>query len=546
MPLPQTSTAWPPDSTAALSPKWAEWAAWWSDDTQALADIYGGSAYRGTSAAQRTGLVAAISRIGRRMFWGESRTDLTRPAPRKMHVPVAGDLCRASADMLLAEPPAVTVAGADKDDTARATQDRVVQYLDADFMSALVSGAEAGAALGGTYLRVAWDRAANPDAPFLTVVDYDAAVPEFRWGRLTAVTFWHVVRRDGPMVWRHLERHETDPTTGNGVIVHGLYQGTEHDLGTPRPLEEHPATEALAAEVDADSKIDTLTPGLAAIHWPNTTPNRSWRSHAVGRHLGRSDLDGLEGLLDALDETYTSLMRDVNLGKAMLVVPRTMVTDNGPGRGMSFDQNEIYSPVNVAPSTAADSSMPIEQVQFDIRVQEHEQTIALLWNALIRAAGFSAQTFGEGDSTATTATEVQARERRSSLSKARKARTMSAAISRALSKMVAIDAAVFGTPNLDPLAPIEVEVADGFQEGMEYLAGVASALRTGLAASVRTRVQIIHPDWSPQEIDVEVARIYAEEGLAPLMDPDTVGTDGQDLSDGFAPDAAPDEGEADL
>lgn len=537
MPLPQESITWPPPAVADLSLKWREWAAWWSDDTSALSSLYGGTYAQGARPSERGGIVAAIGRIGRRMFWGEGAANLTRRPDRKLHVPIAGDLCQASADLLLAEPPAITVdadtpEGEGAVDQYAATRERIKDLTGPAFHSALVTAAETGAALGGTYLRVTWDTAAHPDGPFLTTVDYDAAIPEFRWGRLTALTLWHVVRQDGQMVWRHLERHEIDPGTGHGVILHGLYQGTAEALGNPRPLTDHPTTAAFADLVDEEGAISTGSPGLAVVHWPNATPNRAWRSHATGRHLGRSDLDGLEGLLDALDEAYTSLMRDVRLGRAMLMVPRSMVETHGPGGGMSFDHAEVYSPVDVAPSTAADSRLQVEQVQFAIRVQEHEATISLLWNTLIRSAGFSSQTFGEGDTMAATATEVQARERRSALSKARKSRTMAPAIQEAVRKMLAVDAAVFGTPGVDPEAPISVEVADGIQEDAMRLAEVANVLRSALAASIQTRVQLLHPDWTTAQVDAEVERIRQEEGLA-LADPDAVGMDGADLSAEF-------------
>lgn len=549
MPLPQESTPWPPPAVADLSTKWREWSAWWSDDTDALASLYGG-AYTMARPSERGGLAAAIGRIGRRMFWGEGRTDLTRRPDRKLHVPIAGDLCQASADLLLSEPPSIAVSAdppAEGTDPYAATRERLQELTGSAFHAALVSGAETGAALGGTYLRVTWDKVSHPEGPFITTVDYDAAVPEFRWGRLTALTLWHVVREDGNVVWRHLERHEIDPATGHGVIVHGLYQGTAERLGHAHPLEDHPVTAPFADLVDENSAISTGSPGLAVVHWPNATPNRAWRTHALGRHLGRSDLEGLEGLLDALDEAYTSLMRDIRLGRAMLMVPRTMLETHGPGGGMSFDHAEVYSPVTVAPSTAADASLQVEQVQFNIRVAEHEATIALLWNTLIRSAGYSAQTFGEGDTMAATATEVQARERRSSLSKARKSRTMAPAIAEAVGKMLAVDAAIFRTPGVDPAAPISVEIADGVQEDLKHLAEVANTLRSALAASIETRVSIVHPDWTPLQVAEEVERIQRQEGLL-LADPDTVGVDGEDLSAEFdvEDDAeAPADGEAD-
>ena len=69
--------------------------------------------------------------------------------------------------------------------------------------------------------------------------------------------------------------------------------------------------------VDGDM-ISTGSPGLAVVYVPNQRPS-SWRNDPLGQHLGRSDLAGVESLMDALDEAYSSWMRDIRLGKARLL-----------------------------------------------------------------------------------------------------------------------------------------------------------------------------------------------------------------------------------
>ena len=525
MPLPDKDLRWPPAELDALLPSWAEWSAWYSGDPEEIRNVYAHAAPR----ARSLGIIPATLNIARRLFWGESRTDLSKPPERKLHVPVAGDLCQASADLLLSEAPSVTPAK-DVEDT---TRERITALTGADWHAALISGAEHAAALGGCYLRVTWDKDTVPGRPFLTVIDLDAAVPEYRWGRLTALTVWQTLREDGGRVWRHLERHELDPDTGEGLIRHGLYEGTADHLGQLRPLTDHPVT-AQVAESLTDPEGDLIrtgSPGLAVIPWANVTPNRRWRKHPLGRHVGRSDLDGLVDLLDALDEAYTSLMRDVRLGKAMLMVPRQMVTSNGPGQGVSFEQNEVYAPINAAPGAVGDARLTVEQVQFAIRVQEHEQTITLLWNALIRSAGYSAQTFGEGDVTAATATEVQARERRSVLSKGRKSRNLEPALQEALRKLLAVDAHIFNT-GADPSAEVSIELASGVQEDPQHLAQTAALLQSAVAASVETRVKLVNPGKDDEWIEAEVARVVAQNALE-LTDPLRVGQDGADLDGSF-------------
>jgi hypothetical protein len=94
-------------------------------------------------------------------------------------------------------------------------------------ISTLREGAEIGSALGGIYHRICWD-SDFADPPWIDTVQLDAAVPEWRYGRLYAVPFWRVIKEseDGKTVVRQLERHEP------GAILHAVYVGEA--LASPR------------------------------------------------------------------------------------------------------------------------------------------------------------------------------------------------------------------------------------------------------------------------------------------------------------------------
>lgn len=529
MPLPDKNVAWPPAHLTRIGAKYAEWSAWYSNDTTALGEIYskGGGNTRST---------ASVVGLFDKYFWGKRNTDLTQPQS-KLHVPVASDICQASADLLFSEPPAVSIATEDEDgdDTAKETvetaESRLALIAGDDFYETMVSAAEISAALGGVFLRATVDESVEKHA-FITKVDVDGAAPEFRYGRLTAVTFWQVVERDGNRVTRHLERHET--IDGIGVIYHGLYQGEPDKLGRAIPLTEHPVTEGLARWVDADSKISTETEGLAVAFAPNLSPNRIWRDHPTGAHLGRPDLDGIEPLMDKFDETWSSWMRDLEQGKGRLMVGKGMLKNLGAGNGAGFDSEQsIYTELNAAPSTSADSKLAIEKVQFDIRVEQHEQTALALFKNIVRNAGYSASTFGDdSDGAAMTATEVTAKESRTYTTRRRKIRSLVPAMRDVLEKALTMDALTFST-GVKPGLKVGVEFAPGVQDSMETLARTAQMLSDGLSASIQTRVEILHPDWEPSEVKEEVERIKAESQMPTLEDPDTLGVDGQGLSSQF-------------
>ena len=281
MTLPENGLPWPPPAHAAAAARMRMHSAWYAGDTDQLTRIYqrerkGAPVNRPSQ--YRGGLVG----IAARTFWGRPTPE--GEPPTKLHIPIAADIAATSADLLFSEPPALTVKHL-------GTQDRLTELLLGGGSDAtLLEAAEVASALGGVYLRVSWDADIAPDRPILNAVHGDQGWPEFSYGMLRAVTFWSEVGRDGQTVWRALERHEP------GVILHGLYRGTEERLGTQVGLGAHDATRDLTPEVDG-------VPGrLCAVYVPNMRPHRVER----GSWLGRSDYTSQEPLMDALDEVWTS------------------------------------------------------------------------------------------------------------------------------------------------------------------------------------------------------------------------------------------------
>lgn len=512
MPLPANGQEWPPKHMAHIFGAMAEWDAWYANHTDTLTSIYSSGAGRSRSSG---GVMGAV----RRFFWGKQAT--TGETTRKIHVPVASDICQASADLLFSEPATITANN-------EGAQERLNLIADDSFQHVLTGAAETAAALGGVYLRAAWDDTVKNNV-FVTKVDADKAIPEFAWGILQAVTFWTIVGRNGQIVWRHLERHETD-ANGIGIILHGLYQGTTDKLGQIMALTDHRATETLV--VNEHGAVSTQTPGLAVEYIPNQIPNRAWRNDPTGTHLGRSDLDGVCEHMDALDETMSSWMRDVHHGKARLIVPNSMLQSMGAGNGAGFDMDqELFSGVNAAPGSVADAKMSIEQVQFDIRTEAHKATFDQILATVYRTAGYSAGTFGENsEARIMTATEVIARERRSFLTRDRKVRSFKPALQRFLEKCLLMDAALFAGPGVPADTEIDVAFGDSIQDPESIRAQNAQLLFTGQSGSTITRVRTLHPDWDEEKIGEEARMIREENGLPDLSDPDRVGVDGQGLS----------------
>jgi len=435
-------------------------------------------------------------------------------------------LCQALGDLLYADPPTFTVVVDTDDDhvegeapntpKSNATQERLNALADAGMYSVLAQATELAAALSGSFLRVAWDKTVIPDRPFIDVVDADQAIPEFRWGRLVAVTFWEVVAREGETVWRHLERHETSALSGNGVILHGLYEGTDDTLGTRVGLGTRPETAGLEAlnGLQVPGTVDSLTPGLCVEYLPNQGPNRLWRDHAVGRYMGRSSLDGVEHLLDQLAETVSDWMRARRAARAKVFYDKSLLGNPGPGNGLIADlDQEVYVGAEDSPKGPnVKMSDKIDVVQPAFDPTGYQNTAQALLEQILQLTGFALQTFGMDKSSTksadTTATEVESRERRTFLTRGRLIRTQTPVLSRILRKLLAVDRAVFNTPNVE--SDILVEFPDGVQESMLKLAQTVQTLFVGESASLLERVKILHPEWNDDLWDAEVSAIQAE------------------------------------
>jgi A118 family predicted phage portal protein len=485
VPLPDNGAPWPPPAFAAEYGDMRLDDAWYAGDRRRLAELYARDPQRAD---------------GRRRLWGRRTPEPGRRDDR-LHVPLPADIAHASAALLFSEPPVFTV-----EDTA--TQARLDELTEAGGVAnTLLEAAEIAAALGGVFLRVTWD-AQLAARPLLTSVHPDCAVPEVRFGHLVAVTFWRELSSDSATVWRHLERHE------RGAILHGLYQGDHDRLGVRVPLADHPAVAELA---DSLSDGDTITTGidqLTAAYVPNIKPNRRRR----GSPLGRSDFQGTHDLFDAIDTTWSSWLRDIRLARARLIVPAGYLTTNGPGRGATWDDDrEVWQALNIPP-TEAGGAGSITLSQFGIRVEEHRATAEAITRQAVESAGYSAATFGLGSESgpAVTATEVTARERRSMITRDVKARYWSPALADMLQAVLRLDR-VLGFSRVAEERP-RIQFGDAVSEDPRATAETLSLLAQAQAASIETRVRILHPEWDDPAVAEEVERIQVETG-ARVPDP---------------------------
>lgn len=524
MPLPDSAKTWPPESLKNALDAMARHDAWYTNDVDAL-----GYLYSVTQLNQSTSFWGQV----RRWFWGTPSPMTATQRPNKMHVAVASSIARMAANVVFSQMPDVRFGDNDDHDeddegltaeSKKAATKRVAEILDDRAHAVLLEAGELRFAHGGSFVKVAWDEDVSEDGPYLVAVAADAAVPKFRGRRLVSVIFWSDLApiEGSKNHYRLLEMHE------KGSIEFGLYEATaSNDLGQRVPLDTHPDTEYLAKLVNEQSSIPTASTKLTAAYLPWARPNGKLRKDPGARDLGKSGLDGVEDLLDQIDEAYTSWMRDIRLGKARIVIPKGLIETGGPGQGGVFDADrEIFvetgemvgslNPQANGGKGAVDSF--ITMFQPNIRWQEHMETVAHLIAKVYETTGFSPQSFGDAGETAVTATEVTARENLTTLTRQASILYCRPELRDLFAALMDVDKFVFNGPGRGDALP-DVEWPDDDTLDPKVIADTLLSLVNAEAISLFQRVSVQHPDWDAEQIDTEVTRIREDYALMPENKP---------------------------
>lgn len=504
LPVGGPNVEWPPAAVSEQMRWMRIHAAWYSSDPDRLYEVYGSPGSQNQ---------AKPDGWSWRRFWSRQANMTQNERVRAIHLPFPADIAATSAALLFAEAPIWTIPEATEESAplgAKETQERLHQIIDdGGVHERLLEAAETSAALSGAYLRPVWDTSLMP-MPIVSLTQADQAVPEFRWGFLSAVTLFRTIEEsdNGKVTIRHLERHEVDPASGNGVVLNGIYRGERNLLGDRQPDE---ALQRFSATAGLQPRVEMPFRGLGVHYVPNMRPNRRFRNS----YLGQSDFAGSESVFDNIDETYASWMRDIRLAKARVFVPEEYLDAED---GFQIDR-EVYSPLAMDPS-AGDRT--IHMHQFAIRFEEHLQTLMFHIERGASNAGYSPQTFGlhiEGRAESGTALKI--RENKTFLTQQRKAAWWGPTLERLSHQLLQIDQSIFKTPGVDANFVPNAKISDSVAESPLETSQIITALYNAQAASAETRVRMRDPNLTDEQVKVEVEAIMSEFNLS-VPNPDVV------------------------
>lgn len=408
---------------------------------------------------------------GHGSFWGSS-------AKQKMHVPIAAELAEQSGNLLFGQPPNVY-------SFAASSQGRLEYILEqSDFFENLYAGAERAAALGDMYIKINWDTELL-DCPIVSFVPAECAYAEYVQGIAVGYHFFTVKEENGEKLTWVYEYYT------RGSVTTKLYTGTKASI----------------EKKIYESTVETGIDAVLAVHIPNILPNKE----SCG-NFGQSDIADVIPLMDALDETYSSWLRDMRLAKARLIVPmeymrlKPSVLDSGSQKVFHFDkEDDLYVAMDIDSSQV---HSPITLSQFTIRSNEHKLLANELLERIISCAGYSPQTFGlEIRGTAQSGTALSIRERKTFVTKSKKELCFKGRLQKFLGLVLAADNVIFGKSHLSTKVSVEIKGRDGYLGG---IAETVNLLNSAGAVSTYTKVQVLHPDWDDATIREEVLKIQTE------------------------------------
>lgn len=476
---------WPPMDLERYKMK--EHSTWYSGEAELLANFYFDNDLQNY-------LQLNYGTINNNKFWARQ---IRNKSGFFIHVPIANDISETSSSFLFGESPIIrfdTESDGVVDDQ-EALDDMLTK---SGFYKKILEGAEVASAIGGVYIKIAWDSELSSE-PIPVIAQCEQAFPTFRFGKLVKVTLVYDVENDGSKVCRLAE------TISKGKIENQLYIGSADCLGNKADLSACEATKGLKKEVDTAGV-------MTCVYIPNLLPNKLNRLSP----MGRSDYQGIETLMDALDETFSAWMIDVQIARGKIHVPSGYVKElEGDKTSFNID-TMMYEELDVDP-TAMNKS--IDATQFAIRADEFEKTCLNLLDRIITSAGYSPQSFGLNiQGRAESGTALNVRERKSFSTTSKKESYWEDELKNLVIAMCTIKQAFLGGSFKCDFTKINIAFADGISNNLPETASSVKTLSDAKAISTDTKVRMVHPEWCEKQVRDEVERILNDESAGMPMD----------------------------
>lgn len=418
----------------------------------------------------------------------QAEAGIGRRYNRYLISPVPRMISRAKANLLFGE--AAEFKPADEGDAER--MEFIVEENDLDALNhqaAVLSSSE-----GEIWGRICY-RPDLLDCPIIEFVSRRRVIPFFSGRFLVGASFLTEYAEGYTEVWRLFETYE------RGLISAELFRGTRTSLGQPMPLTSYPATAATPELVYTG--IDE--PLVAFI--PNSIDGDPSR--------GYSDYAGLEDRFLGINRATT--IGDTNTELAGK--KRALVDGQYVGRGGQLADDDVF----VKDETEGDlnKESPMQILEYDYDAQQIVSWLDHLIDSTLTFGGAAPQLVGRAlDGAAISGTALRFKMIHSLLEASGSGRYYDRGLARLLRQAAIIDSRPvgqigFGRGWAKPDEKPTVDRQDGLPRDDLEAAQQLQLLVTAEAISVEERVRFVHPDWTQEQIDEEIAKLKDEEPEPP-------------------------------
>ena len=149
----------------------------------------------------------------------------------------------------------------------------------------------------------------------------------------------------------------------------------------------------------------------------------------------------------------------------------------------------------------------------DVKAEQFEKTAINLINIAVSISGYSLQSFGLGaDGKAESGVALNIRERKTMQTTAFKQTYWEQSLLSLLRKMILIQKYELRTVSISD-EEINLEFADSVSNNIQEVATTVKMLNEAIAISNETKIRMVHPEWTNEQIQNEVLKIQQENSV---------------------------------
>jgi protein-tyrosine-phosphatase len=247
-----------------------------------------------------------------------------------------------------------------------------------------------------------------------------------------------------------------------------------------------------------------------SLYIPNKTPNSEFR----GSRLGESDYSGSHGLFDALDEVISSMVQEYRDGRIKNFWPSNLLNVD-PTTGMQYIPPAFKKDFITYQSGIGEREHPEVpmQVQGDIHSEKYIETYKKLIETILNNAGFSPQSAGITGLESTSASEEsqELREKTSIRTREKKLKIWTPALDHLFYLLLVMDDIYKDSPVGEYV--VKTVFNDYKIQTVDDKTRIASAGIQAKTWDIKTAVEYIHDDLTPEEQILMAVRIKIENGI---------------------------------